>query len=117
MPRLVRDMIERAVRAQSDMAVVGVIGSPRELVAAADQTRPHLVVVGLKNASLPPECEAVLAGQPELKVLGIESEAGSALLYELAPRRQAIGEVSPEEVVHAIRTAGARPLFPPHVDG
>lgn len=112
MPRLVRDMIERAIGSQSDMAVVGVVGSVHELVAAAGRTRPHLVVVGLHDERLPPECETVLTEQPSLKVLGIESGAGSALLYELTPRRQAIGSVSPSEVVEAIRSAGARPLFP-----
>lgn len=109
-------MIERAVKAQSDMAVVGVVPSVRDLVDAADRTRPHLVVVGLKSPRLPAECKQVLTGQPSLKVLGIESDAGSAQLYELAPQRQAMGAVSPAEVVHAIRAAGSRPLFPPHVD-
>ena len=112
MPRLVCDMIERAVRAQPDMVVVDVVGQVQELVDAVDRTQPHLVVVGLKNGGLPPECDDALSGQPGLKVLGIESEVGSALLYELTSRRQAIGTVSPADVVQAIRAAGSRRLFP-----
>jgi hypothetical protein len=105
-------MIEQAVGAQPDMTVVGTIRSVRELAASTSAKRPHLVVVGLKDACLPPECEAALTEQPALKVLGIEYDAGSAQLYELTPTCQAIGPVSPKEIVEAIRAAGTRTLFP-----
>ena len=112
MPRLVRDLIERALRAAPDMTVVGVLTSPAELLPAARETRPHFVVVGLDNSSLPPECRLLLEEQPRTKMLGIESRAGEAHLYELRPHRIEIGEVAPPDVVVAIREAAAQPLFP-----
>jgi hypothetical protein len=110
MPLLVRDMIERAIRAQTDMVVAEIVSTGR-MYEASRRTRPHLIVVGLGSDGLPPECDSVLSSQPDVKILGIESTGGSALLYELAPRRQALGQVSPKDVVTVIRSAGARPLF------
>jgi hypothetical protein len=66
------------------------------------------VIVGLADAELPPPAEQFLAEQGRLKVLGVEAQDGTAYLYELRPERAALGEVSPADVVAAIRRAAAR---------
>jgi DNA-binding NarL/FixJ family response regulator len=115
MPRLVRDLIERAIVAQPDMKLLGVLDSPREMVAAARVGRPDFVVVGLKDKLLPHECQQLLAEHPAVRLLGVEAVAGEAHLYELRPYREALGEVSPADIVSAIRGAARR--LPLAIDG
>jgi chemotaxis response regulator CheB len=105
MPRLAREMIDAAVAGQPDMCVVETTADPSELVAAARRVRPSFVIVGLERDALPNGCLQLLDEQPKLKVLGIEAEAGRAYLWELRPKRRALGEIAPADVVEAIRTA------------
>lgn len=106
MPRLVRDMIERTIKAQPDMEVIvdehGVDG-----LGGDGGSAPDFVVCGLDFPWLPDEFRTLLEEQPRAKVLGIDAAGGHAYLYELRPQRVAIGEVSPEDIVEAIRLAAA----------
>jgi chemotaxis response regulator CheB len=111
MPRLVRDLIERAIVAQPDMTLLAVLESPRQMVQAARAMRPDFVVIGLKARALPTECRQLMAEHPTLRLLGIEAVAGEAHLYELRPHREALGEVSPGDVVSVIRGAARRLPF------
>lgn len=109
MPRLMRDIIEEALSAQPDMAIVDVLESPRALVAAARRTRPEFVVIGVDGPELSPHCAALLADQPRVRVMGIEPRAGEAHLHDLRPHRVSLGEVSPTELIAAIRAAARAP--------
>jgi DNA-binding NarL/FixJ family response regulator len=97
LPRLVRDMIERSIKAQPDMEVVGKAGAGS----------PDFVVCGFDFPWLPDHQRALLEAQPNAKVLGIEAAGGHAYLYEMRAQRVAIGEVSPDDIVAAIRTTAA----------
>src|SRR4051794_21352113 len=102
MPRLVRDMIERTITAQPDME--GVVDEDGvEELGAGRASAPDFVVCGLDFPWLPDECRELLEEQPRAKVLGIDAAGGHAYLYELRPQRVAIGEVSPDDIVQAIR--------------
>ena len=111
MPRLVRDLIERAIVAQPDMTLLAMLESPRQMVQAARAMRPDFVVIGLKAKALPSECRELMAEHPTVRLLGIEAVAGEAHLYELRPHREALGEVSPVDVVSVIRGAARRVPF------
>jgi DNA-binding NarL/FixJ family response regulator len=97
LPRLVREMIERSLAAQPDMEVLG----------GRDSDSPDFVVCGLDFPWLPDQYRELLEEQPRARVLGIEAAGGHAYLYELRPQRVAIGEVSPDDIVAAIRTTAA----------
>ena len=107
MPRLLRDMLARAIDAQPDMYVVGEEGHPSAIKRAVRETDPEFVVVGLEHAELPAECQLFLRKRATPRLLGIEAFDGRAFLYELQPERERIGEASitPDELVSAIRRA------------
>jgi chemotaxis response regulator CheB len=111
MPRLVRDMIERAIVAEPDMALSAVLESPRQLAQVARAERPHFVILGITGKTLPTECREMLSEQPTIRLLGIEATAGDGHLYELRPHREPLGEITPSHVVAAIRAAAQRPPF------
>ncbi|MDX6477113.1 MAG: hypothetical protein QOH95_2624 [Gaiellaceae bacterium] len=107
---MVQQMIEQAVVAQPDMHVVATVCEAGGLVEAARATRPDFVIFGVpveEENGFPAVCAELLEEQPRTKALGIAVVAGNAYLYELRPERTEIGEVAPEDIVSAIRTAAA----------
>jgi DNA-binding NarL/FixJ family response regulator len=109
LPRLVGQLIDRAVARTHDLVVVARAASLDELYDVARATDPDVVVVGLHDVELPDACLDLLLERPRMKVLGIEEHNGRAQLYELRPEQVEFGEVSPDEVVEAIRAAVLRP--------
>jgi DNA-binding NarL/FixJ family response regulator len=107
MPRLLRDMLARAIDAQPDMHVVGQEAHPAAIERAVRDTEPEFVVVGLERAELPVEARLFLRRRATPRLLGIEAFDGRAFLYELQPERERVGEssITPDELVSAIRAA------------
>ena len=107
MPRIPRELIERALAAEPDMEIVGSTPDLEKLPDAAAASDPEFVILGLVDEQLPPPAERYLDEHARLKLLGVEAHEGTAFLYELRPERAALGEVSPADVVAAIRSAAA----------
>jgi DNA-binding NarL/FixJ family response regulator len=107
MPRIPRELIERAVAGEEDMIVVGSTPDLEELQQAAAASEPEFVLVGLVGDQLPPTAARFVQDKARLKVLGVEAHDGKAYLYELRPERAPLGEVSPADVVAAIRRAAS----------
>jgi hypothetical protein len=97
MPRLVRELIEVALRSQPDMIVVGDDGSA-----------PDFVVCGAASEQMPSAGRSLLAERARVRVLELDPDAGSASLFELEEQERPIGEVSPAEIVDTIRAAARR---------
>ncbi len=109
MPRLMRDIVESAIRAQPDMLVVGVlgvVGARDSLSDAVQRARPNVVILGRASAESR-ACEALLYEHPHVRLLEVIDDGRSATLCELRPHRVPIGDVSPEGLVGAIRAASS----------
>ena len=105
MPRILRDVFKQVVADQSDMDVVGELFDPFGLLLAAGQTRADVVILGLHNSEFPGICSHLLSEYPHIKILGVTEDGRRACLYELRPQKIPVGEVSPEGLLAAIRTA------------
>jgi DNA-binding NarL/FixJ family response regulator len=108
MPRLLRDLIERAVANHPELTVVGTEPDVDAFGRAAAEVGAEFVIVGLEGGELPPGANSFLAERASAKVLGVEADDGTAFLYELRPRRVPIGAVTPDELAGAIRAAAER---------
>jgi hypothetical protein len=97
MPRLVRELIEVALRAQPDMVVV-----------ADEGCAPDFVVCGTPSERAPSAGRSLLAERARVRVLEVDPDAGSASLFELEEHEHPIGEVSPAQIVDTIRAAAQR---------
>jgi hypothetical protein len=95
MPRLVRELIELAVRSQPDMEVVD-----------RDSPPPDFVVCGVPSAQSPSAGRTLLAECARVRVLELDPDAGRASLYEL--HEHEIGEVSLAQIIDTIRAAARR---------
>ena len=97
LPRLVRELIELAVRSQPDMEVV-----------EGDSPPPDFVVCAAPSAERPSAARSALAESARVRVLELDAAGGRASLYELHEHEHEIGEVSPDEIVDTIRAAAGR---------
>lgn len=105
---MLSDIITDMVTSQADMEMVGTVTDPTAIAATVTQADADVVVLGLRDAELPSEYAALLDARPQTRLLGVSGDGRRAFLYELRPYRSALGEVSPEALVEAIRTASAR---------
>ncbi len=108
MPRLLSDIIAETVKSQYDMELVGELANRAGLLAAVDRMGVDVVVVRVNDSELPFEFESLLATHSFIRVLGVAEDGRRSFLYELRPQMTLLGEVSPLELVEAIRAAVPR---------
>ena len=103
MPRLLREIIARAVAGQPDMEIVDDL-PPDDLAPEALRRAGADVVIsaGYHDSAT---VDRLLCELPRLKVLVVSADGRETALHELRPTRTALGEVSPRTIVDAIRGA------------
>ncbi len=99
------DIIAHAIASESDMEVVGEVAGRAHLGATAQATEADVVILQLDSLELPTECGALFDARPRIKLLGVAADGRRTFLYDLQPQRTALGEVSPQRLVEAIRAA------------
>jgi hypothetical protein len=105
---MLSDIITNAIDGQPDMEVVGALRQRGALRSAVGAARADVVMLGLRDGDLPSDCVALFDAYPWIRVLGVSADGRRAFLYELRPQRLPLGEISPDGLVEAIRTASAR---------
>jgi len=117
MPRLVRDLLEHEISTQSDMEIIR--EGQSVLAMPTNESIPDVVIVGTTDTENMKNVRSALLQWPQTPVLTITQDGHEAAFYELLPHKTALGEMSPLEIVDAIRTRvkqrGARvPTERPH---
>jgi DNA-binding NarL/FixJ family response regulator len=108
MPRILRDLIRSIVDRQPDMRVVGEIDDDRVELRRVQRSRADFVIVGLRDSDLPDVCDRLLRQRPDTKIVGVSQEGRRAVLYELRPHAQPLGEMSSQILLDVIRRGGTR---------
>ncbi len=106
-PTMLRDILEQTISNEPDMEVMPepVVPTPRP----ADQpSSPDVVIAGLGESDPGEGARALLVRWPSSHVLMITARGQKVLRYALLPRGVDLGEMSPDQLVQAIRSA-ARP--------
>jgi DNA-binding NarL/FixJ family response regulator len=106
MPRMLRDIIEDTVSDQTDMQVVACLEDRQQMLSRVTETDAEVVVLGMSDGDLPDESLHVFEAHPHLRLFGVTADGRRAFLYELRPQRSALGEISPQGLVEAIRGGG-----------
>jgi hypothetical protein len=79
-------------------------------VVIADPAGPvDVLVLGARSVELPEAGWTQLARQPRARVLTVSADGRHAQLYEMRPQRTALGELSAETLLNALRSAETRP--------
>jgi DNA-binding NarL/FixJ family response regulator len=104
MPQLLRGILEHAIQLQSDFELLK--DTRRTLQMLTEQmVPPDVVILGLSAAEDATLVPALFARWPTAKVLTVTQAGDDAAVYELKPRRRALGQMSPAEIVESLRDA------------
>ena len=108
MPRMLLDMITDIVALHAEMMVARRMEDTVDLRAAVKKTRADVVILNEPAIGPPQNYQELLYSRPHLGVLSITSDGRQFFLHKLRPVRTALGEVSPEGLVHAIQSSAQR---------
>ncbi len=106
MPRMLSEIVERVLVDVREAAIVAKVSQPADLVSALDEARADLAIAGPSVADEPSLLELVTA-RPRMKALAVVGDGERAVLYDLAPRRIPLGELSAGVLLAALRLAAA----------
>jgi DNA-binding NarL/FixJ family response regulator len=109
MPPLLFEMLRDAIAPQGDMELVGTAGDEPNLGALLENTEADVVVVKRDGGPKRNAVEGLLYRRPRLRVFEIVDGGRGGLLHEMRPRRIALGEISPQRLIDAIRGTGEQP--------
>jgi chemotaxis response regulator CheB len=102
MPTLLFDMIKGIIVWIEDMQIVGETITRAGIFRAAAAARADVVILSGEDVS-PENYYQVLYRRPRLKIFAISADGRRGSLYELRPRVKAIGDISAESLIAAIR--------------
>ncbi len=100
---MVRDLLERIIERETDMEIVGEPTADESLAERVAATGAEVVIVGQRDHEIPRACQDLLAERSLLRVIGLSVDRWHGTVHELRPHREALGEVSPENLVPVIR--------------
>jgi chemotaxis response regulator CheB len=94
MPGIMLGIIEDTIASEPDL----------QLLQARSHAEPDVVIIGTPKSDDPDAAEAALARWPRCRVLMVATSGRHAVMYELRPLRRELGELSPADLVSAIRS-------------
>jgi len=105
MAPLLREIVREAIVREPDLDLVAEHEDVdvRAIVALHD---PDFVIVG-EDAASEQDVRAIVGEGRGLRALEVQSDGGESVLYELRPHRIALGEISSDTLVRAIRAVPA----------
>jgi DNA-binding NarL/FixJ family response regulator len=108
MPRMLLDMIADIIALHREMMVAGKMQDTPDICAAVKKTRADVVVLNEPAIGSAQFHQELLYSRPHLGVLSIANDGRNFFLHTLRPVRTALGAVSPESLVQAIRSSAQR---------
>ena len=103
MPRLMRDLVHAAVDDEPDLELVGEADDVSALAAAINDTGADLLILPSGHSELPGAAADAFDNRPVLKILVLTGAGEPAFLWELAPWRVSLGDLSPARLRAALR--------------
>lgn len=107
LPRMLSQIMGAFLESANDIEQVGMAESQADLLELTRRLRPDVVIMGLDSADMASMRWSLFTGDPQLRVLGVVGEGRQTFVYELRPHRTPLGELSPEELLTAVRRSAA----------
>ena len=102
---MLRDILEQAISSEPDMEVISEPVMRPQAPAERPAHPPDVVVVGMSDSEPAERARGLLVRWPDSHVLMITARGHRVFRYELLPRGVDLGEMSPDQLVQAIRSA------------
>ena len=105
LPSMLRDILLKVFSNASDIKIVGHYHNIAELHSIKTAPLVDVIVLGGQDEQLDALSLDFLERQPRLTVIEIAAQGRNTYLMQLIPKRKTLGEVSPKELLTAIRHA------------
>jgi DNA-binding NarL/FixJ family response regulator len=112
MPRKLHDILEAIVAPHPDMRIVARVVGRDRLLFAVNSARADVIILELHGAESPSVLDGLLYECPRVKVLATTSDGRGTFVRELLPNEVALGDLSPEHLLEAIRAVHPKPHEP-----
>jgi len=106
MSPLLREIVRETLAREQDLDVVAEHEAGVDVRAAVERHHADFVIVG-SDANADEQIGSLLAADRGVRALELRADGRDGVLYELRPHRVALGEISPETLLHTIREAPA----------
>jgi hypothetical protein len=105
MHRMMHEIVTDVLSSQPDIEVVanGVSPVVSGMKRTPDDTSPDVIILGERSQRAAVAYEDLLYSLPRTKVLAISDDGRESFLYELRPREVALGQLSAEGLLSAVR--------------
>jgi DNA-binding NarL/FixJ family response regulator len=100
---MLRELLGSAIGEADDMSVVGTVDDATQLTASVMRTNADVLVTGVPDDG--GALERILYDRPRLILIAIGGNGRSTALHELRPHEVTLGDVSPAQLVEAIRVS------------
>ncbi len=108
MPAMLTEIIEDLVAGEDDMQVVAKAPQSSDVLCLARRLDARVVIVREDHGSPHDPGDELMASE-KVRVLAIASDGKTGRLYRLQPRGEALGELSGEGLLAAVRAAAREP--------
>ena len=102
-PTMLRDILERAIAGAPDMEAVAESPVPTQEPVGQQPAQPDVVIVGVRDSEPTADASALLSRWPGSQVFMLTAHGRKAVMYQLVPHETDMGEMSPDQLVDAIR--------------
>lgn len=104
---MLRGVIREILATDPSIEIVGEVFANGEAIAAIENSDADVVIYGTDDRDLSPAWWHALCGNPRAKVVALVDQGQQAFLFELRPRREELGELSPHGLIAAVRRGEA----------
>ena len=105
MPQMLSDILRNTLREETGVKIVGEAESGEGVREAVETHRADVVITGLGAEANRALCRVLLVAHPHVSVIGIPADRSGAKQWQLRLYEASLGDVSPDELVEAIRLA------------
>jgi DNA-binding NarL/FixJ family response regulator len=104
-PRLMREVVRKALSLHADMELVGEIENELEILPAIERTQAHYLIIAQEEVGRRPAiCDDVFDKHPHLKILAVAPGSDDSVFYWVFMEiRSSQIETSEEGVINALR--------------
>jgi DNA-binding NarL/FixJ family response regulator len=102
--QMLREIVTQAVGREPDIEIVRNYPPTVDLATAVTESKAS-VVIASAAACDPSTVRRALGKSPQVKIVSISDDAQQIALYEFAVRRRNLGDLSPAQLLAAIRSA------------
>ena len=107
LPTMLADVVTNLLRSETDAVIHSGRGTPAQWRERAESCGADIAVTWYQEALSQPEGgQELLWTNPRLKLLALQGDASAGLMMQLALQVEALGELSPDDLVRFVREVG-----------